>query len=389
MLLLIWDIRWSSIDESDVHPSSPDTVLSEDPPAPTTTDPTRNESLSSFSDCATSYCALFSTDDDPTAGGQLEVATRSPATCSNGDVNRCGRMSSTDSMNRRTSDGFELILQQADPSVEMFSINSSESDQGSESIPDEAEDPIGRDRRASIGPPVTRESPISDEQIDPKAVANQSAASEPLTADQIPASEQVAANQIAASEQSAANQIAVSEQSAANQIGVNEQLTANQIAASEQSATNQIPASGEQSAANQTVESDQFVERSQALDDNENLSAGAGPSEAPDSVFTDDIPGPPRSSESTLASQAPRSPTEHSRTVSGTAHQAAEHQGTARRRSQGGRLRTLSAVFGDLDLAASRSEVGAVRLPEVCVRRWVGELVVAVSRLHAVGVCCR
>ena len=304
----------------------------------------------------------------------------------------------------------------------MFSINSSESDQGSEGIPDEAEDPVGRDRRASIGPPVTRESPISDEQIDPKAVANQIAASEPLTADQIPASEQVAANQIAASEQSAANQIgvneqltanqiaaseqsaanqitvseqlaanqiAVSEQSAANQIGVNEQLTANQIAASEQSAANQIPASGEQSAVNQTVESDQFVKRSQALDDNENLSAGAGPSEAPDSVFTDDIPGPPRSSESTLASQAPRSPTEHSDTASGTAHQAAEHQGTARRRSQGGRLRTLSAVFGDLDLAASRSEVGAVRLPEVCVRRWVGELVVAVSRLHAVGVCCR
>ncbi|CAG2214662.1 RSKL [Mytilus edulis] len=51
------------------------------------------------------------------------------------------------------------------------------------------------------------------------------------------------------------------------------------------------------------------------------------------------------------------------------------------------RQRTLSDVFRQLDLAMSSPE--QVRLPETCIRQWIAEIVIAVSRLHAEGLICR
>ncbi|ELT94065.1 hypothetical protein CAPTEDRAFT_182282 [Capitella teleta] len=59
------------------------------------------------------------------------------------------------------------------------------------------------------------------------------------------------------------------------------------------------------------------------------------------------------------------------------------------------RSRNLSSVFCDLDLAASSDgDEGChrgplVRLPEGCVRQWAAEMVVALSRLHSLGIVCR
>lgn len=61
------------------------------------------------------------------------------------------------------------------------------------------------------------------------------------------------------------------------------------------------------------------------------------------------------------------------------------------------RSRNLSSVFGELDLAAAGSDdegVGRrcgpiVRLPEGCVKQWAAEIVVALSRLHCMGIVCR
>lgn len=59
------------------------------------------------------------------------------------------------------------------------------------------------------------------------------------------------------------------------------------------------------------------------------------------------------------------------------------------------RRRTLSSAFGELDLAESAAASGAtplrplVHLPESCVRQWAAEMVVAISRLHSIGIVCR
>jgi len=59
------------------------------------------------------------------------------------------------------------------------------------------------------------------------------------------------------------------------------------------------------------------------------------------------------------------------------------------------RRRTLSSAFGELDLAESAVTSGAaplrplVHLPESCVRQWAAEMVVAISRLHSIGIVCR
>ena len=59
------------------------------------------------------------------------------------------------------------------------------------------------------------------------------------------------------------------------------------------------------------------------------------------------------------------------------------------------RRRTLSSAFGELDLAASTAASGAapprpsVHLPESCIRQWAAEMVVAISRLHSIGIICR
>lgn len=52
------------------------------------------------------------------------------------------------------------------------------------------------------------------------------------------------------------------------------------------------------------------------------------------------------------------------------------------------RKRTLSSVFGELDLAEDENKE-VIRLPEVCVKQWAAELVVGISRLHAVDIICR
>ena len=67
-----------------------------------------------------------------------------------------------------------------------------------------------------------------------------------------------------------------------------------------------------------------------------------------------------------------------------------ETTGPVRKRS--GRVRTLSSAFGDLDLADDNKEVKSptsVRLPETCVRQWIVEMLVAVSKLHQLGIVCR
>ena len=67
-----------------------------------------------------------------------------------------------------------------------------------------------------------------------------------------------------------------------------------------------------------------------------------------------------------------------------------ETTGPIRKRS--GRVRTLSSAFGDLDLADDNEEVKSptsVRLPETCVRQWIVEMLVAVSKLHQLGIICR
>ena len=64
--------------------------------------------------------------------------------------------------------------------------------------------------------------------------------------------------------------------------------------------------------------------------------------------------------------------------------------GPVHKRSRAGRLRTLSSVFGDLDLADDEVEMStSARLPETCVRQWIVEMLVAVTRLHQLGIVCR
>jgi len=59
------------------------------------------------------------------------------------------------------------------------------------------------------------------------------------------------------------------------------------------------------------------------------------------------------------------------------------------------RNRTLSSTFGELDLADTvaplvETEVRkSACLPENCVRQWAAEIIVAVGRLHALGIICR
>ncbi|CAH1792119.1 unnamed protein product [Owenia fusiformis] len=50
------------------------------------------------------------------------------------------------------------------------------------------------------------------------------------------------------------------------------------------------------------------------------------------------------------------------------------------------RARTLSAAFGQLDLAGS--DGNRVKLPEACVRQWAAEIIVAVDHLHSRGIIC-
>lgn len=52
------------------------------------------------------------------------------------------------------------------------------------------------------------------------------------------------------------------------------------------------------------------------------------------------------------------------------------------------RKRTLSGVFGELDLAEDGGRE-AVHLPEGCVRQWAAEMVTAIACLHNVGIICR
>ena len=51
------------------------------------------------------------------------------------------------------------------------------------------------------------------------------------------------------------------------------------------------------------------------------------------------------------------------------------------------RQRTISDVFRQLDLAMSSPE--QVKLPDTCIKQWVAEIIIAVSRLHAEGIICR
>jgi len=59
------------------------------------------------------------------------------------------------------------------------------------------------------------------------------------------------------------------------------------------------------------------------------------------------------------------------------------------------RRRTLSSAFGELDLAESTATCNSaslkplVHLPESCIQQWAAEMVVAISRLHAIGIICR
>ncbi|KAH3851307.1 hypothetical protein DPMN_093787 [Dreissena polymorpha] len=51
------------------------------------------------------------------------------------------------------------------------------------------------------------------------------------------------------------------------------------------------------------------------------------------------------------------------------------------------RQRTISMMFEQLDLTSQTSE--QVKIPESFIRRWAAEMIVAVSRLHALGIICR
>ena len=56
------------------------------------------------------------------------------------------------------------------------------------------------------------------------------------------------------------------------------------------------------------------------------------------------------------------------------------------------RRRTLSSAFGELDLAENASSTAPprplVHLPESCIQQWAAEMVVAISRLHSIGIIC-
>ena len=52
------------------------------------------------------------------------------------------------------------------------------------------------------------------------------------------------------------------------------------------------------------------------------------------------------------------------------------------------RKRTLSGVFGELDLA-DEGEREKMHLPEGCVRQWAAEMVTAIAALHKMGIVCR
>ena len=52
------------------------------------------------------------------------------------------------------------------------------------------------------------------------------------------------------------------------------------------------------------------------------------------------------------------------------------------------RKRNLSSVFRDLDLAEGEVKMTA-HLPEVCVRQWAAEMVVAIGYLHSKGIVCK
>ena len=51
------------------------------------------------------------------------------------------------------------------------------------------------------------------------------------------------------------------------------------------------------------------------------------------------------------------------------------------------RQRTISNIFEQLDLSAANPE--QIRIPESFIKRWAAEIIVAVSRLHALGIVCR
>ncbi|XP_061172139.1 ribosomal protein S6 kinase delta-1-like [Saccostrea echinata] len=61
-----------------------------------------------------------------------------------------------------------------------------------------------------------------------------------------------------------------------------------------------------------------------------------------------------------------------------------EHELTSPPRS---RQRTVSDVFQELDLAASKTE--QILIPEACIKQWMAEIVIAVARLHSQGIICR
>jgi hypothetical protein len=61
-----------------------------------------------------------------------------------------------------------------------------------------------------------------------------------------------------------------------------------------------------------------------------------------------------------------------------------EHELTSPPRS---RQRTVSDVFKELDQAASKIE--QVQIPEACIKQWMAEIVIGVSRLHSEGIVCR
>lgn len=51
------------------------------------------------------------------------------------------------------------------------------------------------------------------------------------------------------------------------------------------------------------------------------------------------------------------------------------------------RERSISDVFRQMDLAMS--SVDQIKLPDTCIKQWVAEIIIAVSRLHAEGIICR
>lgn len=61
-----------------------------------------------------------------------------------------------------------------------------------------------------------------------------------------------------------------------------------------------------------------------------------------------------------------------------------EHELTSPPRS---RQRTVSDVFQELDEAASKIE--QVHIPEACIKQWMAEIVIGISRLHSEGIICR